>query len=93
MLPPDFQDCVFQWTDQDQGYEALKDKIVALAMNRTSLTRVRPMEVDRIAAAAEGGSSAVDESEEDEGELCVDYVGEACHRCGGWGHYARECVH
>ena len=92
MLPPDFQDCVFQWTDQDQGYETLKDNIVALAMNRTSLTRVRPMEVDRIAAATEGGSSAVDESEEDEGELCVDYVGEACHRCGGWGHYARECA-
>jgi hypothetical protein len=30
-------------------------------------------------------------AEEPEKELEVDYVGETCLRCGGHGHYAREC--
>ena len=39
MLPTDFQDYVFQWSDGKVQYKELRDKLMALAMNRASLGR------------------------------------------------------
>ncbi len=49
------------------------------------------MEVDRVWAGEaweEEGDGVNNESEE---KVEVDFVGELCMRCGGHGHYAREC--
>ena len=88
MLPTDFQDYVFQWSDGKATYPDIRDKLMALAMNRASLGRPAPMEVDRVWAGEEweewpeeGGGTECDDKVE------VDFVGETCLRCGGHGHY------
>ena len=95
MLPNDFQDYVFQWSDASSDFKSIKDKVLALAMNRASLSRPVPMEVDRVRAEEWGDEQAQEEEwgneHDDDGEREVHYVGEHCLRCGGHGHYAREC--
>ena len=54
------------------------------------------MEVDRVWAGEEGeedGGYLQEDggNNESEEEVEVDLVGEMCMRCGGHGHYAREC--
>ena len=48
MLPTDFQDYVFQWSDGKVKFKEVQDKVLTLAMNRASLGRPMPMEVDKI---------------------------------------------
>ena len=81
LCPGDVQDLVFQWADDKAKYNDIKDKIVALAQNRAAMSKPMPMEVDMVK----------EESEEEEYEAEIDYVGETCRKCGGMGHYAREC--
>ena len=83
LCPGDVQDLIFQWADDKAKYNDIKDKIVALAQNRAAMSRPTPMEVDQV--KEESGEN------EEEYEVEIDYVGETCRRCGGMGHYAREC--
>ena len=46
MLPHDLQDNVFQWTDEKTKFRELKDKVLAMALNRTTASRPTPMECD-----------------------------------------------
>ena len=46
-LPSDIQDCVFQQADKDDFAE-IRDMVVTLAVNRASLSRPKPMEVDQV---------------------------------------------
>jgi hypothetical protein len=92
MCPEEVQNLIFQWADEKSRFIDIRDKVVALAQNRSAETRPRPMEVDNV----EGYYHYDKEYEEGWGEepmneLEVDYVGEVCLRCGGMGHYAREC--
>jgi hypothetical protein len=97
-LPSDLQDHIFQMTDTKMDFESMKDRIMTLAVNRASMSRPTPMEVDRVQASSwqedhgeyeEGGWT--EDWEKDGSEVEIDYVGESCRKCGGMGHYAREC--
>ena len=51
MLPSGFQDVVFQWTDSKTVYATLKDKVLALALNKAAASKPVPMEIDPVEAA------------------------------------------
>jgi hypothetical protein len=97
MCPEEVQNLIFQWMANKTTYEGLRDKVVALSQNRAGEAKPKPMEVDHVKEYSadwwswDGGEyyegSGTDEHEK---EVEVDYVGEACLRCGGLGHYARE---
>jgi hypothetical protein len=89
------QDLIFQWADDKAKYKDIKDKVVALAQNRAALSKPVPMEVDCVKEEREQWGEYEEMgrygwNDEDE-KVEVDYVGESCLRCGGMGHYAREC--
>ena len=98
-LPTDLQDHIFQWTDGKMGFEGMKDRIMSLAVNRAAMSRPTPMAVDRVQANGwhedhyeyEECDWAEDWVEKDDAEVEIGYVGESCRKCGGMGHYAREC--
>jgi hypothetical protein len=94
MCPEEVQNLIFQWADDKSRFEDIRDKVVALAQNRSAEARPRPMEVDQVKweewypdyKEYEAGWN-----EERANEVEIDYVGETCRKCGGLGHYAREC--
>jgi hypothetical protein len=96
MCPEEVQNLIFQWADSATQYEDIKDKVISLSQNRSAERKPKPMEIDWVRwedwwyeDAAEQHENA--EGDETEKGLEVDYVGESCRRCGGMGHYAREC--
>jgi hypothetical protein len=95
MCPEEVQNMIFQWMDTKTTYEDLRDKVMALSLNRAGDMRPKPMEVDCVKEDwwwDGGGWENYENSGSEEGEKVeVDYVGESCLRCGGMGHYAREC--
>ena len=78
MLPVDLQDYVFQWSDGKSTYEEMRDRIVSMAINRVSMSKPVPIEVDKVAAEMWNKEE-------------YHHEGDWEHRCGGVGHSAREC--
>ena len=97
MVPVDLQDHIFQWTDLKASFPEMRDRILNMALNRTSMSKPTPMEVDRV--TADSWADMEDEGDQvhaavwSDQEIEIDYVGwgDVCRRCGGFGHYARDC--
>ena len=82
LCPKDIQDQVYIMIDEiGEDYEKLKSKVVAWASNKVAQGPV-PMDI---------GNVRSEELERDEGIAAVGRNVQ-CHRCGGWGHMARDCA-
>ena len=86
MCPNDVQDLIFQQGDKLDNYLNVRDQIKAIILNRSiRVGRAVPMDI--------GLASEETGEEWHEEEWGVDAVsGQAqCHKCGGYGRFAREC--
>ena len=90
MIPRDLQDIVFQMGHAGEvlKYSAVRDKVMSIASHRAQMAVPTPMDIGQI-----GGQWEEEPDLWEGGEVDVDAVGKgsSCHRCGGWGHFAREC--
>ena len=98
MAPKDLQDMVFQMgrAGEQLKYLEVRDKIMSVASHRSQMATPTPMDIGWTGEYdpewdGNPGSAA---SPESGAEAEVDAVVRAnnfCYRCGGWGHFVREC--
>ena len=95
VLPADLQDYVFQWSDGKSTCEEMRDWVISMAINRMSMSKPIPMEVDKVAAEMwneEEYHHEGDWEQESQEQVEIGYVGESCRKCGGVGHHARSQI-
>ena len=86
MCPNDVQYLIFQQGDKLEDSIKVREQVRAIILNRSSrVGGAVPMDIGMAAQASE-------EEWEDE-DWSVDAVSgqSQCHKCGGYGHFAREC--
>ena len=96
MLPPEFQDMVYQ----AQGgrpviYAEVRDKVLSVAGIRIQQASPTPMDVGAVTTVkddAYGDDAAdADRVNQEINQIKGNGKGSQCYRCGGYGHIARNC--
>ena len=99
MLPKEYQDICFQMgsiAGQTVRFKDIRDRVLNMANQRLQMAQPVPIDVDALQReeyqwGAESGSYDRADWEEQWQEYEIDEVGKGmCHKCGGWGHFARE---
>ena len=91
MLPANFQEYIFQQSDDKVDYRRSRDKVVALANNRVTMQQGPvPMDIGNVGHQHDG---CWGEHQGGQQEFEIDYANAnmKCHRCGGMGHSVRVC--
>ena len=88
MMLASIQDFVYTNVDETTRYQAVVDKLRSWAGNNLAMmSGPVPMDVGEV-----HGKQWAAETEDWEGtDVQAVGAGTQCHRCGGWGHMAREC--
>ena len=89
MMPNSIQDYVYTNVDENTQYSAVIGRIRSWAENKVAMmSGPTPMDVGEVQG------ESWDENGGDWEDTEIQAVGPntQCHRCGGWGHMARECA-
>lgn len=85
MCPVYIQDWIYQQGEALGDFTGMVEKLRALVKNRLTLAPQKPF-----LGAIEEYCGECEQPEEWHGEMAV-VLNIACHKCGGVGHYARDC--
>ena len=92
MVPGKITDAVFSQIDLKSSYKVVRDKIMNMAANQLGREVPKESKVGFLEEPWEGGGGEECgrcwEGEEEQ----IGAMGTSqCFKCGGWGHFAREC--
>ena len=93
IMPVSIQDFIYTHADKDAKYVHLREKVQAMINNKISInTGPVPMDIGDVKGKCDDHDDHYDDYYWDDFE--VDGVGDNnynCLKCGGYGHYARDC--
>jgi hypothetical protein len=93
IVPSDLLDFILQHVDDNTKYELIRDRAIGVVRNRISMATPTAIDIGQLGSRCEDHEWP-GEWEREGGNYEVDAVwgDSVCHRCGGRGHFARDCA-